>query len=169
MREIAAAIIAHNARAQRLEELRQVLEGEALAEAIGAAELATDADRDLFFEVYAAALGPFDLAAYGAYQDKIAERLEGLGRIKELFFEGLATAEQWADAFAVILATWRALEPWREHLRQELENQPDWIEHARKLALKAKGYRIPTERRSKRKASEAELLNRRLRQMRGEV
>jgi hypothetical protein len=171
MNQMLEAIAVYGDRVKHLEELLVLYQAgelapELLAGAIDRAIQSTEADRAIFDAIYAKMLGPFDLEKYAAYQEFIAERLGLVVKAKELYQEELITFEQWIAAYGIFEAWWKAGEGWRETLRKEIESDPEWIDQQRRQALRAKGLRVPTEKRAKRKQSEAEKFNRRLREMR---
>ena len=152
-------------RVERLEQLFSLykegrLSSEDLEAEIDKAEAATDRA-----SLNAQALGPFDLIELGNKILAFETKIEAYQKIKDLYLDGVIEGESLARSLGVLLAEYAAIEPWANHLRQEIENTPEAIEEARNKALRLAGYHIPTERKIKIPLSPEQLLNKRLRQM----
>ncbi len=127
---------------ERLSELASLgLVGDELATEIEKVEEYKERELSTF---WAECLGPLDLDQYGEAQALLERNLALLPRLRRMYEAELLPYEQYAEAFATVTALWWSLAPWRDEIRQYVENQPAFIEEARKEALALFGYRSPT-------------------------
>jgi len=156
--EQAEAIAAFGARVERLEELQRLYHAGQLSEkelgrAIQSAKEATELDRKILGEAKAAALGPFDAKQYEHLQAALEERWRQLVYLRRQYNDpnNEEAFKAMVEAFAEFSALFWLLEPWRQAVAEEVEAFPGMIEAERQAALKAAGFRVPTERRPPRK------------------
>lgn len=150
------ALVLSQARVERLEQLLALyrdgnLPEKELALAIDEAVARHEAERPTWNLIYSESLGPFDLEVYGRLQEMLGRKIERWQQAREAYEQEEGDWDAVARASLDALALWHELAPWRNALQEEVESSPAFVEAARRDALRAAGFRPPTERNPRKK------------------
>lgn len=154
MRDINEALSLLSARIERLEALSVLCNAgsitiEDMDKALDEAEAEHEQDHEIFAELFAKDLGPFNLMQYGQAIASLEQKISSYLTLKEVWRSEGIGAEVLACGLAFLNCCWLYLEPWRDHLRQEIESDPAWIEEERRRALALSGIRDPFAKKKK--------------------